>query len=503
MMLSVGSAFAADLGGNCCADLEERVAELEATTARKGTRKTSLEVWGQVNKIIVAWDDGIKQNTALGLDNVNASTRFGFRGNAKIRSDLTAGYSIVIEQNSGGRSTNLSQFRDKANVSGLTPANGTAPPAGGTSLNSLGLQNFGANDAAVTMRESNWWLESSNLGRVTVGRFVGVAGPQGAIDLGGIGSTVAGGSFSLIGTGLTFRTNAAQVNPNAANSGNFTNYTIGNTTDSAGEYGTRQNGVLYTSPTWMGFQIAASYSGSIEQDGLCSNATCTGQFGNSGPLWSAGIKYAGEFNGVRVAAAYGHEDGVNENWTSLVAAGGSNGNGISNRLHSTNDGVSLSLMHVATGLFGQGFYNEYKRGHDLFDTTTGLPSAFSASGNTSDTAKQWLIQGGIARNWFGVGNTAIYGEYGETKNGFNAFGLEGSGAAFTNNAGTPTAGMTPYFGDVTKQTLWGIGVQQNLDAAAMEIFAGYRNFSLSSDNCTAAGGCKDLSMFTAGSRIKF
>ena len=36
---SVTSASAADLGGNCCADLEERIAELEATTARKGNRK--------------------------------------------------------------------------------------------------------------------------------------------------------------------------------------------------------------------------------------------------------------------------------------------------------------------------------------------------------------------------------------------------------------------------------------------------------------------------------
>ena len=37
--LTAGSASAADLGGNCCADLEERIAELEATTARKGNRK--------------------------------------------------------------------------------------------------------------------------------------------------------------------------------------------------------------------------------------------------------------------------------------------------------------------------------------------------------------------------------------------------------------------------------------------------------------------------------
>ena len=64
MLLSMGAAFAADLGGNCCADLEERIAELEATTARKGTRKTSLEIWGSINKMVVAWDDGINHNSA-------------------------------------------------------------------------------------------------------------------------------------------------------------------------------------------------------------------------------------------------------------------------------------------------------------------------------------------------------------------------------------------------------------------------------------------------------
>ena len=37
--VAMPSAKAADLGGDCCADLEERVAELEATTARKGNRR--------------------------------------------------------------------------------------------------------------------------------------------------------------------------------------------------------------------------------------------------------------------------------------------------------------------------------------------------------------------------------------------------------------------------------------------------------------------------------
>ena len=52
LVLAVGlsiwttQASAADLGGDCCGDLEERIAELEATAARKGNRKVSLEVSG-------------------------------------------------------------------------------------------------------------------------------------------------------------------------------------------------------------------------------------------------------------------------------------------------------------------------------------------------------------------------------------------------------------------------------------------------------------------------
>src|SRR5260221_1419629 len=94
--LAAGGAIAvqaADWGGDCCADLEERVAELEATTARKGTRKTSLEIYGQVNRAITYWNDGSRSNATLGYDNHNSSTRFGLRGNAKVTPSLSAGYS--------------------------------------------------------------------------------------------------------------------------------------------------------------------------------------------------------------------------------------------------------------------------------------------------------------------------------------------------------------------------------------------------------------------------
>ena len=55
-VFGVKPAKAADLGGDCCADLEERVAELEATTVRKGNKKVSVQIYGKVNYATMGWD---------------------------------------------------------------------------------------------------------------------------------------------------------------------------------------------------------------------------------------------------------------------------------------------------------------------------------------------------------------------------------------------------------------------------------------------------------------
>src|SRR5262245_51377250 len=91
LLVGGATAQAADLGGNCCADLEERVAELEATTARKGNRKVSLTVYGHVNQAVMFWDDGFEDNAYV-VTNDNARTRFGFKGDAKIADDWKAGF---------------------------------------------------------------------------------------------------------------------------------------------------------------------------------------------------------------------------------------------------------------------------------------------------------------------------------------------------------------------------------------------------------------------------
>ncbi len=81
--LSVGSASAADLGGNCCADLEERVAELEATVARKGNRKVSLTISGWVAEQVMWWDDGSESNTYVTGLGTTLASHFKFTGEAR------------------------------------------------------------------------------------------------------------------------------------------------------------------------------------------------------------------------------------------------------------------------------------------------------------------------------------------------------------------------------------------------------------------------------------
>src|SRR5690349_24963817 len=95
--VAMPSAKAADLGGDCCADLEERVAELEATTARKGNRKMSLTITGQVNRMIMVWDDGHTHGIYYGIDNVNTSSRFSFLGEARATRWLTFGFELMLE----------------------------------------------------------------------------------------------------------------------------------------------------------------------------------------------------------------------------------------------------------------------------------------------------------------------------------------------------------------------------------------------------------------------
>jgi Gram-negative porin len=445
------NAFAADLGGNCCADLEERVAELEATTARKGNRKVSLTISGQVNRTIMYWNDGGRSNTYFGLDNTNSSSRFNLSGNATINSEWKAGFNLTIDVADNARSVSVSQARED----GTSLRGGAAGTTSATNPNA---------DHLLRLRDANFWLESARLGRVTMGRLT-TSGATGTLDLGGVG-VVASAGEGCIGTSMRFRDGAGALTANA----------IGTYSMGCAHPVTRNEGIKYTSPTFSGFTFNASIAEAAKVETSDNPATVLAPAGpGQGPIGQNvgfDLRYAGEFNGLRIASSIGYsKSDRNED------------DGVSTNSIYTELGYALSLFHVPTGLFAQGEYID-ATGKSVDNAVNGFAADPTAKGN------RWHIQGGVKRNWFGIGDTSLYAEFGQHK------GWKGLQAANVLSVPGTVAGTS-----ADKLDIWGLGVVQNVDAAAMELYLGYRNYKASDP--TVAAGLQSIDIIAAGARIKF
>src|SRR6478672_350248 len=147
--MGASPAKAADLGGDCCADLEERVAELEATTVRKGNKKVSVTLSGWIVKYADWWDDGHEQNFYVGDKHTTLSSHFQISGSAQIAPGWSGGYTLAMEMRGNGTVGDANQFND----------NPSATDRGG--LNILG------NDSVLL---SYMWLKSDRWGTVNWGQ---------------------------------------------------------------------------------------------------------------------------------------------------------------------------------------------------------------------------------------------------------------------------------------------------------------------------------------------
>jgi hypothetical protein len=94
---ALGPASAANDGGSCCQDLEERVAELEATVAQKGVKeKTELKISGAVSRAILFWDDGTERN-AYNVNNIKDGTTFSLEGETEFVKGWKAGFKLGVD----------------------------------------------------------------------------------------------------------------------------------------------------------------------------------------------------------------------------------------------------------------------------------------------------------------------------------------------------------------------------------------------------------------------
>ena len=285
--MALTPAMAADLGGDCCADLEERVAELEATTARKGNRKVSLTISGHVARSI-GWyeDDGARHNgtmnTASGAQGSEwysaghgvSGSRIQFSGSAQLTSSWTAGYTLRLRL-SGDRTSDV--LKAQTNTGGA-----------------------GRSGSGSVSHDRNFvYLKNARLGTFLIGEASAPTDGVANISLGGHG--VVGDS-----------------------AGTDWNGSIIQGTDL--EQGTRQ-AIAWISPTVRGFTFAAAWAD------MNHSAAPNGDDDAASDYWDFALRYAQEFGPIRLAAGIGYTTVDNDEDVE-----GSNVMG------------SVAVMHTPTGL---------------------------------------------------------------------------------------------------------------------------------------------------------
>jgi hypothetical protein len=443
-------AGAADLGGDCCADLEERIAELEATAVRKGNRKVKLEISGQVNQAILAWDDGAERNVYQVM-NSNSADRFRFTGTAEISRDLKAGYFLEL---------------------GLrTDSTGRADQFG-----------RGLEEDDLGARQSVWFVESKTFGVVTVGRGSPATDDIITYNLGG--TNVAGSANAPLVGGNFFTRDSAVDTLNSLASGNTISLRWRRFFE---QLDTRQaNMVRYDSPTFMGFAASASWG---DDD-----------------YWDVALRYARFTRDFKVAFGIGYLENLNEEANTLGWPGGGDTEPNAGDTKIRELKGSASLLHEPTGLFVSGAYvhREFD-GDDLGVVTfacfgsayAALIQGFVDCGNRPDFDYYW-ISGGLRQKWLSFGETSIYGEYARSEDAVTGLNVAVASAV---------GGDIDY---VTESSLdmWGVGLVQQIRPAAMEVYFSYRHLEadvrgLETTGDIVSAPLDDIDLFMAGSRIRF
>jgi hypothetical protein len=145
-------------------------------------------------------------------------------------------------------------------------------------------------------------------------------------------------------------------------------------------------------------------------------------------------------------------------------------------------------------------------------------------GATQKDAYQWLIQWGISKNWFGYGNTTLYAEYGQATDwGASEAGRNFVGTTSTTTCPGPNATCSAAIANFigvngvvgTDVSVWGLGIVQKFDAAATDLYVGYRHFdpeiTCNTANCgSAATGATNghlpvqgIDVVAGGARVQF
>jgi predicted porin len=394
-LVSAAPVQAADLGGNCCADLEERIAELEATTARKGNRKVSLTVYGQVNESVLFWDDGTDSDATV-VTNDNSRTRFGFKGDAKINTDLKAGYMLEI----GVRGNNSKRFSQD--------------------------DKFVPEESGLDVRHSRWYLSSKTFGTLSAGTTP--TAMEGVTEINLAQSKDVGKYSDVEDSGLGLKLRGID--------GNLSNVQwrrlIKHTGDQPGESERRQ-GIWWQSAEFQGFNVEAGWGADDH--------------------WDVGLRYKGEIGDFKVAAgfAYGESTDVDSE-SAFFECTGTDVDG-REPAGCSQFGGSASIMHSPTGLYVNVAAGQHQDDNVLADSDL-------AGTGADDSTTFFAVEAGIEQKFNSLGKTTLFGQYYDLDGGASERLTVAGGDAVNSlgsNANVFSSGLQMYGGGIV-QELSGAGI---------------------------------------------
>jgi hypothetical protein len=464
--MGTSPAKAADLGGDCCADLEERVAELEATTVRKGNKKVSVTLSGWVVKLGSWWDDGHESNFYIGDKDTTLSSHFQISGSAQISPGWSAGYTIAVEVPGTSASVGFceNQFDDNCAL------------AGGSIL------------GVVNTLLSYMWIKSDKYGTINWGQLSQATDNVALLpDLSG--TVIESNAVLFDGAGMFVRVKGA-INSNDLASefawGGVLTCLSGGGGLAADCNGYPDNAVRYDTPTWAGFSMSTSYG---EDD-----------------MWDIAVKYAADWNSIKVSAAFGYTiltdegcvapgiPGAGRTCTNATVLGGGGAPFQNYRKDADIWQVGASIMHVPSGLFFYGMWQEEQNNGTQWTTATRFNRntfTFRVANSAANENEVWFLKAGIKRTWMPAGATVLWGEWGQYQDMFTGLcGGPGPIGAANCVAFLPTNFVSNFrkargvlfteqvainSSDVER---WGLGVVQEIDSAAMHLFARWQHLEL-------------------------
>lgn len=435
--IAPGTSFAAG------ASIDERIAELEETTARKGNERVSLSISGWVSRMLLAWDDGEKTDVYV-VDNVSSRSRVNFDGAVKISRGWSAGYLLSFGLDDTA-SNDVDQF-------------------------------FSNGEQQIEVRHSAWWIRNSQLGTMTLGHTSTATDNIILKDVGGIMPGAAnmatiGGSFLMRHADSYEKGNDALVN-----SGAFT--TTLNDMIAGGSVDTlRRNVIRYDAPRFSG---------------LWGNIDMSVAWGED------------DFFDVAV------EHGINyDDWKFRFGAGYLHDTDEHGRANSSRDRKeykgSASLLHIPTGLFGTAAY--VRRTFHGYDAATpqavfgeNVSEELNADQPNRPPIDYFYSAFGLRRSYWSIGDTSIYGEYGQVWDSVKGL-READFRAVTES----------------RVMMLGAAICQDIDDAGMDVYAGVRVYSFDTEGLqrrrpnsstpytyyTSPVPLTDLMFGYAGARIKF